>query len=68
MQQKFCFYVAALDSNSLFTHISLDETMNNCMELVFKEDKIVSILHKKQVFQMLSMTSEESTILFDNKY
>ena len=38
------------------------------MELVFKEDKAVSALHKKQVSQMLSMTSKESIVLLNNKY
>lgn len=35
---------------------------------LFKEDKIVYGFHKKQVFDMLSMTSKELVILFDNKY
>ena len=51
-----------LDINSLFTHILLDATINNCMDLVFKEDKIQTSLSDA------SITSKESIILFDNKH
>ena len=59
---KFWFFMITLDINSLFTHILLDATINICMDLVFKEDKIQTSLSDA------SITSKESIILFDYKY
>ena len=59
---KFWFFMITLDINSLFTHILLDTTINICMDLVFKENKIQTSLSD------VSIISKESIILFDNKY
>ena len=59
---KLWFFMITLDINSLFTHILLDTTINICMDLVFKENKIQTSLSDA------SIISKESIILFDNKY
>ena len=38
------------------TNIPLDKTINICIELLFKEDIVISGLNKKQIFEMLSIT------------
>ena len=52
----------------LFRNIPLNETINICIDLPFKEDNIVFGLNKKQMFEMLMIALKESMFLFDNKY
>lgn len=47
--------------------IQLEETINICIELLLRKIT-VSSLTNKQLFEMLSITLEESFIIFDNKY
>ena len=58
----------SLDVDSLFTNVPLDETIKICIDELLKSDMTVSGLNKKEMFEMLSLTSKESIILFDNKY
>ena len=62
-----CFR-ALLDVDSLFTNVPLDESIKICIHKLFKSEMTVSGLNNKETFDMLSLTLEESIILFDNKY
>ena len=66
-QNSSCF-MASLHVDSLFTNVPLCETIKICIDELFKSDMTVSGLNKKEMFEMLSFTLKESTILFDNKY
>ena len=60
--------MASLDVDSIFTNVSLDETIKICIDELFKSEMKVSGLNKKKRFEMLSLTLIESIILFDNHY
>ena len=60
--------MASLDVDSLFTNVPLDETIEICVNELFKSSKTVSSLNKQQVLEMLSLTTKENVILFDEKY
>ena len=59
--------MASLDVDSLFTNVPLDETIEICVNELFKSSQTVSGF-KFQVFEMLSLTTMENVILFDQKY
>ena len=60
--------MASLDVDSLFTNVPLDETIEICVNELFKSSQTVSGLNKQQVLEMLSLTTKENVILFDGKY
>ena len=45
--------MASLDEDSLFTNVPLDETIEICVNELFKTSQTVSGLNKQQVFEML---------------
>lgn len=51
----------------MFLQISLDETINICIDLLFKQGNIDFGLNKKQMLEMHSIALKKS-ILLDNKY
>ena len=67
-QQSSKLFMASLDVDSLFTNVPLDETIEICVNELFKSSQTVSGLNKQQVLEMLSLTTKENVILFDEKY
>ena len=57
--------MASLDVDSLFTNVPLEETINICVNELFKSNSSIHGLNKKQITEMLSLTTKESIILFD---
>ena len=49
----------------LFTNVPLDETIEICVNELFKSNQTVSVLNKQH---MLLLTTKESVNLFDQKY
>ena len=66
-QQSSKLFMASLDVDSLFTNVLLDETIEIYVNELFKSSQTVSGLNK-QVLEMLSLTTKENIILFDQKY
>ena len=60
--------MASLDVDFIFTNVPLDETIEICDNELFKSSQTVSGLNKQQVLEMLSLTTKENVILFDQKY
>ena len=60
--------MASLDVGSLFTNVSHDKTIEICINELFKSSQTVSGLNKQQVLEMLSLTTKENVVLFDQKY
>ena len=58
-------FIGPLDVGSFFTNVHLDETINNCVNVLFKSDSSIHDLNKKQAPEMLPLTTKESVILFD---
>ena len=49
----------------LFTNALLEETINICVNELFKSNSSIHGLNKKQITKMLSLPTKESIILFD---
>ena len=57
--------MASLDVDSLLTNVPLEETINICVNELFKSNTCIHGLKKNQITEMLSLTTKESIILFD---
>ena len=64
-EQDAGLFMASLDVESLFTNVPLEETINICVNELFKSNSNIHGLNKKQITEMLSLTTKESIILFD---
>ena len=67
-EQNSDLYMASLDVDSLFTNVPLDETIGICTQGLFESDSTVYGLNKKEITEMLSLTTKESIILFDMEF
>ena len=52
--------MASLDVESLFTNVPLEETIHICVNELFKSNSSIHGLNKKQITEMLSLTTKES--------
>ena len=68
IQKSSKLFMVPLDVDSLFKNVALDETIEICVNGLFKSSQTVSGLIKQQVLEMLSLTTKENVILFDQKY
>ena len=59
--------MASLDVDSLSTNVPLNETIEICVNELFKSSQTVSGFNKQQILEMLSLTTKENVILFDQK-
>ena len=68
--QRFDFklMMASLDIESVFTNIPLQETIDLCVENLFKDRTHVDNLSKDSFRELLTRTMSESLILFDQEY
>ena len=57
-------FTASLDFDSLFTNVPLDETINICVNELFRSNSMHG-LNKKEITDMFSLTTKELIILFD---
>ena len=64
-EQDTGLFMASLDVDSLFTNVALEETINICVNELFKSNSNIHGLNKKKITEMLSLTTKESIILFD---
>ena len=53
-EQDDVLFMASLDADSLFTNVPLQETINICVNELFKSDNSTYGLNKKQITKMLS--------------
>ena len=49
----------------MFTNVPLEETTNICVYELFKSNSSIYGLNKKQITEILSLTTKESIFLFD---
>ena len=59
-EQHAGLFMASLDVNSLFTNVPLEKTIHNCVNELFKINSSIHGLNKKQITEMLSLTTKES--------
>ena len=62
------YHLASFDVKSLFTNIPLVETVNICVEQLFKDTSEINNLNKKQFENLLNLATKESFFLFNGKY
>ena len=56
------------DADSLFAKVTLDEIIDICVKEIFKTSQMVPALNKQYVLEILSITTKENIILFDEHY
>ena len=61
-------YMASLDVDSLFTNIPLDETIDICIDSLYKDDENSPKIRKDVFRNLLTVATEESFSMFNNKY
>ena len=61
-------FISSLDVDSLSTNVPLDKTIKVCVKELFKSSQTVSGFNKQNVLEMLSLTTKNNVILFDQKY
>ena len=67
-EQDNNLYMASFDIESLFTNISLDKTIDICVNNVFGNKKRVKGLLKKDFKQLLTLSVKSSCFVFNNVY
>ena len=67
-EKNFDLYMASLDVDLSFTDVPIDETIGICTQGLFESDSTVYDLNKKEISEMLSLTTKESIILFNMEF
>ena len=57
-------YMASLDVESLFTNISLEETIKNCVNHLFCNNFDSDKLSKKDLYDLYKLAATESSLFF----
>ena len=60
-------YIASVDVELLFTNISLEETIKNCVNDLFSNNFYSGKLRRKNLYDLLKIATTESSSIFDNK-
>ena len=60
--------MASLDIDLLFSNVPLDETIGICTQGLFKNESTVCGLNKKEITEMLSLTTKKFIILFNMEF
>ena len=59
-------FIGSLDVDSLFTNISLKETINICTNLLYKSVDVIEGIYKSEFENLLSLATQESYFMFDD--
>ena len=62
-----CF-MASFDIKSLFTNIPLTETLNLCVQNLYRNQTLVNNFTKRSFYKLLKITMFESFFIFDGKF
>ena len=57
-------FMASLDVDSLFINVPFEETINICVNELFKSNSSIHGINKKQITEMFSLTTKESKDYF----
>ena len=57
--------MGSLDVDSLFTNISLEETINICTESIYDQNDSIESLNKSEFKKLLSLATKESYFIFN---
>ena len=67
-KQEPNLYTASLDVDSLFTNIPVDETIDICIDSLYKDDENTPKIPKDVFCNLLTVTTEESLFMFNSKF
>ena len=67
-KQDSSLYMGSLDADALFTNIPLKETIDICVDLLYRDNQVVNNLSKEDFKWLLITATQESFILFDGEY
>ena len=59
--------MASLDVEPLFTNISLEQTVKNCVNDLFSNNFYSGKLSRKNLYELLKLATTELFFIFDNK-
>ena len=68
LEQDGKLHMGTMDIESLFTNLPLDETIDLCIQLVYKDTELVQGLNSNEFKQLLKFATKESMFMFNNKY
>ena len=68
VEQNAGLYMVSFDVESLFANIPLDETINICVDRLYKRKKKVRGLLKRHFKQLLTLATKSSCFLFNGVY
>ena len=71
--EKICkqdpnLYMASLDVDSLFTNIPLEETIDICIDSLYKDDENTPKIPKDLFRNLLNVATKVSFYMFNNKF
>ena len=61
-------YMASLDVDSLFINIPLDETIDICIDSLYKDDENTPKIPKDVFRNLLNVATKQSFFIFNNKF
>ena len=67
-KQDLNLYMASLDVDSLFSNISLDETIDICIDSLYRDDGNTPKIPNHVFRNLLSMATKQSLFTFNNKF
>ena len=67
-KQDHTFFMGSLDVDALFTSIPLEETINICLDELYKNETLVSNFTKSELKTLLELATKNALFIFDNKY
>ena len=67
-KQNAELFMASLDVDALFTNIPLDETINICIELVFKDNETCNGMNQDEFRTLLTLATKKYFMLFNGQY
>ena len=66
VEQDSSNFMGSLDTDSLFTNIPLEETIEICTNNLFKNSDVVHGLKKSEFKDLLSLATKESYFIFND--
>ena len=66
VHQDSKLFMGSLDVDSLFTNISLEETINKCTNLLYNNKDVIEVINKSEFKNLLSLGAQESCFIFND--
>ena len=66
VHQDSKLYMGSLNVDSLFTNITLEETINICTNLIYDNVDVIEGINKLEFKNLLSLATQESYFLFND--